>query len=213
MAGMDLADRIAQRASLSGVNVDGGLAKALAEYLGLLFRWNRRMNLTGLGQDDDGLDRLIIEPLVAVQYIPSETKSVVDIGSGGGSPAVPLKLARPELELRMVESGTRKAGFLREVVRQLELKDVIVDACRYEEVVKRPELFEAADVVTVRAVKINGQALDRLQGLLKVGGALLLFGKAGEDDEGKNFGRSLQIRGTHPLVESLKSRLVLLEKS
>ena len=85
------------------------------------------------------MDRLVVEPLVAVQWMPRGAKSVVDIGSGGGSPAVPLKLAVPELGLRMVESRTRKAAFLREVVRHLALKDVVVETCRYEELSRRGE--------------------------------------------------------------------------
>ena len=167
------------RASRAGISVDASLARRLAAYLSLLFQWNRRMNLTGLGQDDSGLDRLVVEPLVAVRRLPLGAESVVDIGSGNGSPAVPMKLARPGLALRMVESGNRKAAFLRDVVRQLELKDVVVEACRYEELLTRPELLETADVVTVRAVKMDGQALDELQTLLRVGGALFLFRRGG----------------------------------
>ena len=213
MTERDLAGRIAWRASRAGVKIDATLASGLAEYLRMLFLWNRRMNLTGLGQDDGGLDRLVVEPLVAAQQLPLRAKSVVDIGSGSGSPAVPLKLARPRLALRMVESGTRKAAFLRDVVRQLGLSDVIVERCRYEDLLTRPELLEAADVVTVRAVKIDGQALEELQTLLKVGGALFLFRKTGEDEVGDDVRQSLRVRGTYPLVASLKSQLVLLEKT
>lgn len=202
-----------RRAWLAGVEIDSTLAGALAEYLRLLFRWNRRMNLTGLGPDDRGLDRLVVEPLVAVQQWPLGVRSFVDIGSGGGSPAVPLKLARPRLTLRMVESGTRKAGFLREVVRQLGLKDVIVDGCRYEELLTRQELLGTADVVTVRAVKIDGRALNGLQTLLKVGGELFLFRRVREDEAGNDVRRPLRMRGKYQLVESLKSQLVVLEKT
>jgi len=155
---------------------------------------------------------LVVEPLVAAQQLPLGAPLVVDVGSGGGSPAVPLKLARPRLALRLVESGTRKAAFLREVVRQLDLRDVIVDGCRYEELLTRPELLGAADVVTVRAVNIDGHGLNGLQTLLKVGGALFLFRKTGEDEVADEVRQSLRMRGTFPLVESLKSQLVMLEK-
>ncbi len=210
-----LAGRIAGRASQAGVEIDASLAGALAVYLKLLFRWNRRMNLTGLAEDDSGLDRLVVEPLVAAQQMPVAARSVVDIGSGAGSPAVPLKLAQPELALRMVESRIRRAAFLRDVVRQLGLKDVVVEPCRYEELLTRPELHEAADVVTVRAVNVDGQALEGLQTLLRAGGALFLFRSTGQDDVGDDVRQSrcsLQWQGTYPLVESLKSQLVVLEK-
>ncbi len=208
-----LAGRIARRASRAGVEVDAPLANGLAVYLELLFRWNRRVNLTGLGEDDRGLDRLVVEPLVAAQQMPPGARSVVDIGSGGGSPAVPLKLAVPGLGLTMVEASSRKAAFLREVVRRLGLKDVVVETCRYEELSRRRELFEAADVVTVRAVKVDERALEAFQALLRVGGALLLFGRAEENGVPVNVGAPLRWQGSYPLVESLKSRLVVLEKT
>ena len=207
-----LAGRIVKRASRAGVEVDGPLANRLAAYLELLYRWNRRVNLTALREDDRGVDRLVVEPLVAAQWMPRGARSVVDIGSGGGSPAVPLKLAVPELGLRMVESKTRKAAFLREVVRRLALKDVVVEACRYEELSKRGELLEGADVVTVRAVKVDERALEAFQALLRVGGSLMLFRRAGEDEVRRDVGMALRWRGSYPLVESSRSRLVVLFK-
>ncbi len=212
VAGRGLADQIALRAWRAGVEMDGPLASALAVYLDLVYRWNRRINVTGLAEDETGLEKLVIEPLVAAQHMPVRALSVVDIGSGGGSPAVPLKLAVPGLELRMVESRARKAAFLREVVRQLELKDVVVERCRYEDLFRRSELYEAADVVTVRAVKMDRRALEGLGTLLTVGGALFLFRSTGEDELLRDVPPSLRCQGTYPLVESLKSRLVVLEK-
>ena len=72
------------------------------------------MNLTALDDRESGLDRLIVEPLMAVERLPTNRGRVVDIGSGGGSPAIPMKLAAPGVDLLMVESKVRKAAFLRE---------------------------------------------------------------------------------------------------
>lgn len=208
-----LASRIARRAWRAGVDVDASVAGALARYLELLRRWNLRMNLTALGDGDDGLDRLVVEPLVAARHLPAGSRSVVDIGSGGGSPAVPMKMAVPEVALRMVESKVRKAAFLREAVRQLGLEDVVVESCRYEELMSRRRLHEAVDVVTVRAVRIDGDALERLQALLRVGGAVLLFRGSGEGDIPGDVRPPLRWKGTYALVEALRSRLVVLEKT
>lgn len=206
-----LAGRVAHRGRRAGVEIDAALASALAVYLDLLYRWNRRMNLTGLSEDDGGLDRLVIEPLVAAQQIPAGALSLVDIGSGGGSPAVPLKLAVPRLGLWMVESKKRKAAFLREVVRHLGLEDVVVESCRYQELLTRPKRCELADVVTVRAVRMDGEALTQLQELLKVNGRLFLFRGAGEESGWRDV-PFLRWCGSYPLMESLKSQLIVLEK-
>ena len=147
----------------------------LAAYVALLFRWNEHVNLTGLDSDDGGLERLVIEPLLATRHVPPGAGSMVDIGSGGGSPAIPMKIARPELLLRMVESRVRKAAFLRHAVRQLNLHDVEVENCRYEGLQERPEMRQAHDVLTVRGVRIDDDAACKLQGLLKPEGLVLAF--------------------------------------
>ena len=212
MGNQGLAGRIADQALRAGVEVEASLARALAEYVELLLRWNRRMSLTGLREDEAGLDRLVVEPLVAAQRVPAGARSLVDIGSGGGSPAVPLKLAVRGLALRMVESKKRKAAFLREVVRQLGLKDVVVETCRYEELFTRPELRAAADVVTVRAVRLDERALEGLESLLRVGGALFLFRGCDDGDVRGDVRWPLRWQGAYSLVESLRSRLVVVEK-
>src|SRR5262245_60756251 len=100
------------------------LADGLTAYFELLRKWNRKIALTSLPVEDAGdeaIDRLLIEPVVASKFLIQQRGSALDIGSGGGSPAIPLKLACPGLSLRMVESKTRKAAFLRETVRTLEL--------------------------------------------------------------------------------------------
>ena len=207
-----LGGRIAVRAARAGVGVDESVVDALVVYVELLRRWNRRTNLTGLTEDDKGLDRLIVEPLVAAGRLRAGAGSMVDIGSGGGSPAVPMRLAVPGLRVRMVESKTKKGVFLREVVRELDLEHVVVETCRYEELVRRRELHGVADVVTVRAVRVDGRALQSLEALLKVGGRLFLFRGTGEAEVPGELRPPLRWQGTYPLVESLCSRLVVLEK-
>jgi 16S rRNA (guanine527-N7)-methyltransferase len=204
-------DRIEKRARRAGIDVSGALATQLTEYVELIDHWNKRMNLTALDVKDAGLDRLIIEPLVAVSHMPREGR-VIDIGSGGGSPAIPLKLAVPALSLLMVESKTRKAAFLREACRQLEIKDVVVETGRYEVLLSRSELREAHDLLTLRAVRIDALALRGLQAFVKPGGVVALFRGGEGSDAPAEFELPLIWRATYPLVSALGSRLVVLEK-
>ena len=207
-----LSERIARRAARARVAVDASLVQALAAYVGLLLRWNRRINLTALRDDDHGIDRLVVEPLVAAQRLPKADSTITDLGSGGGSPAVPMKLAAPTVRLRMVESRTRKAVFLREVVRQLRLRTTVVEACRYEDLTSRPGLLEESDVVTVRAVRIGSRMLRTIQPLVKAGGAVFLFRKADAEDLDAEVLLPLRVEATYPLLDSLDSRLVVLRK-
>jgi len=208
----DLAGKIIRRASRAGVEIDLSLAAALAEYVELVKYWNRRVNLTGLSTDARGLDRLVIEPVVAAQYLPVGVRSVIDLGSGGGSPAVPLKLVSPGLRIRMVESRRKKAVFLRELVRRLGIEGVAVDNCRYEKLLEHPEVAGTADVVTVRGLRVSGTMLDGLSTLVRSGGLIFLF-RGGRQEDGKlDIGDPLVWQGSYGLVDSLKSRLVILKR-
>ena len=136
---------------------------------------------------------------------------MLDAGSGGGSPAIPLKLAASRIALRMVEAKTRKSAFLREAVRVLDLSDVIVETARVEQLLPRPDLHEAVDVVTLRAVRIEERLLLTLQAFLKPGGEIFLFSSAGRHD--KPLPPPLSFSRSIPLIESLRSQLVVLSKS
>jgi 16S rRNA (guanine527-N7)-methyltransferase len=205
-------DRIRKRATRAGLELPDRLVDRLHDYLDLLRRWNERMNLTSLDEKDAGLDRLLIEPLVAASHLPAKDGHLIDIGSGGGSPAIPMKLATPASPLVMVEAKTRKAAFLREVGRRLELEDVLVEAERYETLLARPELHEGHDVLTLRAVRIEGRVLRGLQAFLRPGGMMFLFRGGGAADVPASLEPPLFWVATYPLVESLRSRLVVLEK-
>ena len=203
-----VADRIARRAKRAKLEIDAPLQEALAAYVDLLMRWNRRINLTALTDDDDGIDRLVIEPLVAARRLPRHDAVVTDIGSGGGSPAVPMKLAAPSVRLRLVESRTRKAAFLREAVRRLALQDTAVEACRFEELADREELAAQSDVVSVRAVRTGARMLGRIEPLLKADGAVFLFGSTRESVDA--VPAPWRVDGVYPLPG--RSRLVVVRK-
>ena len=123
MRPLDVRSRLVRRAGKSNIFIGDPLADQLAAYYELLARWNRKINLTSLENLDEAIDRLLLEPLVASRYLPASANRLMDVGSGGGSPAIPFKLAVPRLRLTMVEAKARKSAFLREAVRHLSLAD------------------------------------------------------------------------------------------
>jgi 16S rRNA (guanine527-N7)-methyltransferase len=208
-------DKLARRGKRAGVAIPPDLGTQLEAYYRLLSAWNHKINLTGLNLSEllpDTLDRLIIEPLVAVKHVPPGATRMLDVGSGGGSPAIPIALAIPALRLLMVESKTRKSVFLREAVRTLGLVGADVATARFEELLSRPDLHEAHDVLTIRAVRIEARMLMTLQAFVRPGGQLLLFRGTGGADPLEGITTPLAWKATFPLLESLRSRLVVLEK-
>ncbi len=213
MSAKRLRDRIARRAKNVGLEVASSLLDGLETYFLELARWNRKINLTAFRLDDDGtddaVDRLLIEPLVAARYIPGSARTLMDIGSGGGSPAVPMKLARPDLSLTMVEVKVRKSVFLRQVARLLQLAKTEVENTRFEELLARPALHENLDVLSIRAVRIDTSTLLSLQAFIKPGGHLLNFAAGSDSIEPPP---PLRLRAVHTLIPENQSRLVVIQK-
>lgn len=204
-----------RRGRRAGVTISPDLASQLEAYYRLLAAWNRKINLTGLNLAElppDTIDRLLVEPLVAAKYVPAGAKRVLDVGSGGGSPAIPLALAAPGLRLLMVEAKTRKSVFLREAIRTLALPDADVATARFEELLARPDLHEAHDLVTIRAVRVESRVLMTLQAFVRPGGQIFLFRGSGGADPSEAVNPPLAWMATYPLIESVRSRLVVLEK-
>jgi 16S rRNA (guanine527-N7)-methyltransferase len=199
----DLSSRIVRRTVRARAPVGPELADALAAYLELLAKWNRKINLTGLPVDppsEEAIDRLIVEPVAAARFVGPDESRAIDVGSGGGSPALPLKLAVPRLEFLLVESKARKAAFLREAVRQLGLASVDVECTRLEEL--RPR-SQPADLATVRAVRVDRVLIAALAPHVRPSARLFVFTGAST--------KSLIGEGdTHLLVPELRSRLIVL---
>ena len=214
MTSRDFQDRLARRARRAGVAVTSSLGNSLETYYRLLATWNQKINLSGIDLSEptpDSLDRLLIEPLVAAKHVPVGSIRMIDIGSGGGSPAIPFALAVPGLHLLMVESKTRKSVFLKEAVRVLRM-DADVLTSRFEALLARPDLHEGHDLLTIRAVRIETRVLMNLQAFVRPGGHIFLFRSTTSGDAPEALTPPLVWLATFPLVEPLQSRLVILQK-
>jgi len=210
-----LLEALAPEAERAGVSIDDAAGVQLEKYAALLRAWNRRISLTSLpieGYGAAAIRRLFLEPLIAATHLPEGRLRVFDVGSGAGSPAIPLKIACPEMALTMVESKTRKAAFLREVVRQLDLREAAVECSRFEELVADPANTGIFDVVTMRAVRADEETWLAVDKFLKPGGLVLWF-QAGEVVAATKLGGGrLQFRADYPLGEAYSSKLLLYEK-
>ena len=177
-------DRLSDLALSAGVALTATHVDQLQAYYELLCRWNRKINLTALPLEplaDATLDRLLVEPTAAARYVPESRVEWLDVGSGGGSPAIPLRIARPLTELSLIEARAKKAAFLRESVRELAWTNVSVVNDRFEDFVGREDSVRSASLVTLRAVKVSQTICSAVQIVLKPYGQLLLFGAQNVD--------------------------------
>jgi len=147
----------------------------LQRYLDLLLRWNARVNLSAVRAPEQVVTRHFGESLFAAQVLLGRRKetatqlSLADVGSGAGFPGIPMQLFAPELELTLIESHNKKATFLREVLRALDLKQAEVFSGRAE------RWGRTADLVTLRAVEQFEHVLPIAANLVTPGGRLCLL--------------------------------------
>lgn len=206
----ELGAALDERLRMAGCSVPAEQVAKLTDYLELLGRWNNRVNLTAFRDIQPAIDRLIVEPALAARFVPPSS-AVTDIGSGGGSPAIPLKVLVPTITLCMIEARSRKAAFLREAVRHLGLRDAYVEARRLEALCGEARHQGGSDVVTVRAVRIDTKFAGHVAGLLKSAGRLLVFRGLGESDV--HVRATMEVETDVPLVDSLRSRLLVAKRS
>src|SRR5260221_4940038 len=105
----------------------------IQQYMKILLAWNEKINLTAIRDPLEVLYRHFCECMYAAARVPLQEGRLVDVGSGGGFPGLALKIARPELQVSLIESNVKKATFLAEVVRELGFSDTRVLVSRYEE--------------------------------------------------------------------------------
>lgn len=214
MSSREFQERVARRARRAGLTIRQDLGTRLEIYYRLLLAWNKKINLTGLNVEDaapEALDRLLIEPIVAASHVRPAVRTILDVGSGGGSPAIPMALALPDASLTMVEAKTRKSVFLKEALRALDLKRGDVITSRFEELLTKPRLHEAHDLLTVRAVRVEARLLMSMQAFVRPGGEIFLFRTTAGASGPASVTPPLAWKASYPLLEQASS-LVILEK-
>ena len=145
----------------------------LERYADLLLKWNERINLTAASSPYDAVQH-IADCEAIVSYVPSTARELVDVGSGGGLPAVVIAAARPELIVVAVEPIQKKHAFLRTAARELGLSNLRPRAARVDEIES-----ESFDVATSRATFALDEWLRVGLRLVRPGGMVL--GMEGRD--------------------------------
>ena len=138
-------------------------------YLTLLQKWNARTNLTAIRDEESILSRHFLESILTARALPEDLSTLLDLGSGAGFPGLPIAILHPEFAVTLAESQHKKAAFLREAVRTLNLTNVQVHGERAETL---PTRFAC---VTLRAVDKMTEALPIAIRLLEPNGLLALL--------------------------------------
>jgi 16S rRNA (guanine527-N7)-methyltransferase len=144
-AKQEIEDAFAE-AGISGL--PPGAYEQFASYLGLLQRWNARLNLTAIREPKQIIRRHFVECAFAARQLPEDMETLLDYGAGPGLPGIPIAICRPDIRVTLAEAQGKKASFLREVVRSVGTGSEVYDG--RVETMPQGRLFHA---VSMRAVE------------------------------------------------------------
>lgn len=187
---------IAGGASALGISLLEGAVERYRRYFEALLRANRDFNLTAI-EGEDGAARLHFLDSAALLTVAEIGGEVIDVGTGGGLPGVALKIARPELDVTLLDATEKKVAFLDKVTDELGIPCRCVCG-RAEELGSEPEYRERYDVALSRAVARLSSLCELCMPFVKVGGRFLAM-KAGDC--------ATEIEEAGPAIEKLGGRL------
>ncbi|MBR1645402.1 MAG: 16S rRNA (guanine(527)-N(7))-methyltransferase RsmG [Selenomonadaceae bacterium] len=178
-------DELISAAKSFGLELDGGQLDKFEKFFRLVIEQNRTMNLTTITEPRDFAIKHVIDSLSAWDdKIFRGDEKLLDVGTGAGFPAIPLKIFRPQLKMFLIDSLNKRVEFLKRVVTELELDDVEIFHGRAEELARQKFFREQFEIVTSRAVARLNILAEYCLPFVKVGGKFVAL-------KGKNFSEEL----------------------
>lgn len=141
-----LAADLAQGLQQMAITLSMEQSRKLIDYIALLCKWNSTYNLTALRHEDKMISHHVLDSLTVLAVFPQSSGSLIDVGSGGGMPGIPLAIARPDWQFTLIDSNSKKTAFLQQAIIELALENVTVQTGRIEAL--HGERF---DIITSRA--------------------------------------------------------------
>jgi len=206
-------------AKVYNVSIDDGMVELFERYSSLLLEWNEKVNLTAITEEEDIVIKHYIDSLSIIPHVPLDASNFIDIGTGAGFPSIPVKIARKDLDVTMVDSLNKRVLFLEEVIKSLKMEKIRALHGRAEELGQDPGHRELYDVVAARAVASLNVLLEYCLPFVKVGGVFIAM-KGSDTDEVSEASKALDVLGgriehIHETVlpfSDIKRNIIIIKK-
>lgn len=177
-----------------GIELNMEQQDQFAKYKDLLKEWNEKINITAITDDKEIDIKHFLDSLTPSNYFVGK-KKVIDIGTGGGFPGLPLKILNNDLDVTLLDSLNKRIIFLNEVIKELKLIDIIAIHGRAEELGRTQKYREQYDVCVSRAVASLNTLSEYCLPFVKVGGLFISMKGSNIDDELKESEKAINILG------------------
>lgn len=198
-----------------GIKLTEKQEKAFEKYYETLIEYNKMFNLTTITQKEEVYVKHFVDSALVINNLKSG--NLIDVGSGGGFPAIPIKILREDINVTMLEATGKKCEFLLEVINRLGLEGISVVNGRAEELAKTEKYRENYDYCTARAVARLNTLCEYCLPFVKVGGEFISL-KGDAEEETIEAHSAIKILGgklidkKDYLLEDAKRSLIIIEK-
>ena len=187
--------QIQDAARAVGVTLDETQATQFVRYRDLLLEWNERFNLTTITDDAAILALHFADSLSLLPALPMNAQTLLDVGTGAGMPGIPLKIARPDLRVTLMDSTGKKIAFCQAVIDDLRLSGIRAVHARAEEAAHLRDHREHYAIVVARALAHLPTLVEYLLPFVRVGGLCVAMKGSDAQQEATRAERAIQILG------------------
>ena len=186
------------------IELDEDQRRSFIIYKELLKEWNQKINITSITEDVEIDIKHFLDSLTPITTkLIDGKKKLIDIGTGGGFPGIPLKVYNKELEVTLLDSLNKRIIFLDEVIKSLNLKDIEAIHGRAEELGRKVEYREVYDICISRAVASLDTLSEYCMPFVKVGGYFIAMKGPEVEEELKESEKGINILGKIPFDKEL----------